>query len=211
VASLGLLMTERVDLTGLRVFAEAHKGTRGGPSDTSAAPPAPARHLVDLTRPGTALDAPDPATLPLPAVADLPAVVVRTAGSVTRAVDVGSLSPFDVRGRAVLLHTGWDGPGPASHLTATAARWLVAQGAALVGTDTAEIDQVATDAAGGDPADVDGPDRPARAALVAAAIPVVVSLTGLDQLPPHGARFTAVPPPIAGTGPAPVRAFAAVP
>src|SRR5262245_56809053 len=36
VASLGLLMTDRVDVRELKVFAEAHKGTRGGPSDTTA-------------------------------------------------------------------------------------------------------------------------------------------------------------------------------
>ena len=33
VASLGLLMTESVSLSNLEVFAEPHKGTRGGPSD----------------------------------------------------------------------------------------------------------------------------------------------------------------------------------
>ena len=33
VASLGLLMTESVRLSNVEVFAEPHKGTRGGPSD----------------------------------------------------------------------------------------------------------------------------------------------------------------------------------
>jgi arylformamidase len=51
VASLGLLMTERVELANLSVLAEAHKGTRGGPSDRQAAPgPAP-RRIVDLSHP----------------------------------------------------------------------------------------------------------------------------------------------------------------
>ncbi|MGA3217998.1 MAG: cyclase family protein [Acidimicrobiales bacterium] len=35
VASLGLLMTERVHLARVRVFPEAHKGTRNGPGGTS--------------------------------------------------------------------------------------------------------------------------------------------------------------------------------
>ena len=56
VASLGLLMTERVELTGLRIFPEPHKGTRGGPSDArpDAAPDAHGRRWVELSHPITA-------------------------------------------------------------------------------------------------------------------------------------------------------------
>jgi len=32
VASLGLLMTDTVELSNVQIFAEPHKGTRGGPS-----------------------------------------------------------------------------------------------------------------------------------------------------------------------------------
>jgi arylformamidase len=46
---------------------------------------------------------------------------------------------------------------------------------------------------------------------LAARIPVVEHLTGLDQLPPTGARFTALPLRIEGTGTIPVRAFARLP
>ena len=51
VASLGLLMTSSVELSNVQIFAEAHKGTRGGPSDTSvAAVPRAARgRLVELS------------------------------------------------------------------------------------------------------------------------------------------------------------------
>jgi hypothetical protein len=35
VASLGLLMTDSVTLANVEIFAEPHKGTRGGPSDHS--------------------------------------------------------------------------------------------------------------------------------------------------------------------------------
>lgn len=258
VSSLGLLMSERVDVTALRVFPEPHKGTRHGPSD--AAQPLPAARLVDLSHPitagmttypglpgpqiephltreasraryapgtefaidritlvgntGTYLDTPfhryadgdDLSRLPLADVADLAAVVVRTVGSDVRAVDVGAVAAFDVRGKAVLLHTGGDThfgrPGyaiDAPYLGEAAARWLADEGAALVGIDSVNID------------DVDDATRPAHTVLLAARIPIVEHLTGLDQLPPHGARFTATPPLISGFGTFPVRAFALVP
>ncbi|MGL5857011.1 MAG: cyclase family protein [Angustibacter sp.] len=160
---------------------------------------------------GTYLDSPfhryadgvDLAGLPLESVADLPAIVVRTAGSPQRAVDVPVLEAHDVAGRAVLLHTGgdarWGTPqylDDAPYLTGAGARWLADRGAALVGIDAVNID------------DVDGNDRPAHSALLAAGVPVVEHLTGLGQLPPSGFRFTAVPPRVAGFGTFPVRAFA---
>ena len=55
VASLGLLMTDAVDLSHVTIFAEPHKGTRGGPSDRGGDPPAPGGRLVELShviRPG---------------------------------------------------------------------------------------------------------------------------------------------------------------
>ncbi|MEV4413788.1 cyclase family protein [Catellatospora sp. NPDC049609] len=51
VAHLGLLMVDRVELTGVEVFAEAHKGSRGGPSGaerSNGSPDAGAR-LIDLS------------------------------------------------------------------------------------------------------------------------------------------------------------------
>jgi hypothetical protein len=56
VASLGLLMTERAELANLSVFAEPHKGTRGGPSDRravagQAGPDSAPRRIVDLSHP----------------------------------------------------------------------------------------------------------------------------------------------------------------
>ncbi len=55
-----------------------------------------------------------------------------------------------------------------------------------------------------------GGERPAHSLLLAAGIPIVEHLTGLDALPPDGFRFTAAPPRVAGMGTFPVRAFAAV-
>ena len=54
-------------------------------------------------------------------------------------------------------------------------------------------------------------ERPAHTLLLAAGIPIVEHLTGLENLPPTGARFTAAPPRIAAFGTFPVRAYAAAP
>jgi len=262
IASLSLLMVERVRLTNVRVFAEPHKGTRGGPSTDLPRPGARARlvelnHVVSaglttypglpepeirphLTREesvavyaegttfaidrismvgntGTYLDSPfhryadgtDLAGLPLEKLADLPAVVVRTIGSGLRGVDVGALAGLDVAGRAVLLHTGgdrhWGSPQyavDAPYLTRAAAAWLVERDAALVGIDSINIDDIAEPGPG---------ERPAHSLLLAAGIPIVEHLTGLAELPPTGATFTAAPPRVAAFGTFPVRAFASVP
>jgi arylformamidase len=45
-------------------------------------------------------------------------------------------------------------------------------------------------------------------ALLAAGIPIVEHLCGLDQLPAGGFRFHAAPPQVVGIGTFPVRAYA---
>src|SRR6185437_6101958 len=109
VASLSLLMVDRVEVTRLRVFPEQHKGTRGGPAYRTAAP-AGRRVWVELSHPIEAgmVTYPGLAGLRLDVLADLDAVVVRMAGSGVRAVDVGALAAIEVTGKAVLLHTGGD-------------------------------------------------------------------------------------------------------
>ena len=52
--------------------------------------------------------------------------------------------------------------------------------------------------------------RPAHSDLLAAGIPIVEHMTGLDQLPADGFRFHAVPAPVAGMGTFPVRAYAVI-
>jgi kynurenine formamidase len=119
-------------------------------------------------------------------------------------VDRVTLLPHEVQSKAVIVHTGWDKhwgtdgyiSGQHPFLTADAAVWLVEQGAALVGIDSMNVDDT------GDGA------RPAHTALLAAGIPIVEHLTGLEQLPPHGFRFHAAPPVIAGMATFPVRAYA---
>ena len=113
----------------------------------------------------------------------------------------------DVRGAAVLVHTGWDvhfgkpeyGSG-SPFLGTDAAEYLVEQGAVLVGIDALNIDD--TEGAPG--------ERPVHSGLLKAGVHVVEHLTNLGALPPSGARFTAVPPKVAGFGTFPVRAFAVV-
>lgn len=153
-------------------------------------------------------DGPDLTGVPLDRLADLPGLVVRVPAG-TRAVDRSMLAPYDVSGRAVLLHTGWDrhfgtdryAAPDAPYLTGDGADLLVEAGATLVGIDSINIDDMTPAAAG---------ERPAHSALLAAGIPIVEHLTGLGDLPPEGFRFTAVPPMVAGMGTFPVRAFAAV-
>jgi len=164
---------------------------------------------------GTYLDSPfhrypdgaDLAGLPLERLADLPAVVVRTAGTGTRAVDVDALEGCAVAGRAVLLHTGgdahWGTPQyavDAPYLSGAGAQWLVEHGAVLVGIDAINIDDM-----------IPAGERPAHTLLLAAGIPIVEHMTGLAELPPTGARFTAAPPRVSAFGTFPVRAYASVP
>jgi arylformamidase len=257
VASLGLLMTETVELDNIEVFAEPHKGTRGGPSDPASGPAAGDGRLVELSHviragmttypglpgptitpyltregsrdhyapgtefaidwftlvgnTGTYLDAPyhrypdgaDLSAIPLSRTVDLPAVVVRVTDARQPGIGVGALAPLDVRGRAVLLHTGdalrFGTPAYANgghFLTRDGASWLADHGAALVGIDAVNIDDMADR------------ERPAHTLLLAAGIPIVEHLTGLHQLPPTGARFTAIPLRVTGLGTIPVRAFA---
>jgi arylformamidase len=151
-------------------------------------------------------DGPDLAALPLECCAGLPAVLARTTGAASRAVDVGHLAALEVAGRAVLLHTGgdaaWGQAGYATdapYLTEAGARWLAGHGARLVGIDSVNID------------DIGDERRPAHSILLRARIPVVEHLTALDRLPPAGFRFTAVPIPLTGVGTFPVRAYATIP
>jgi kynurenine formamidase len=75
---------------------------------------------------------------------------------------------------------------------------LAAKGAALVGIDSYNIDDIATG------------ERPAHSILLANDIPIVEHLCGLSDLPDGGFRFFAVPVKIKDFGTFPVRAFAIV-
>src|SRR5699024_8381890 len=79
------------------------------------------------------------------------------------------------------------------------ARWLVEHGATLVGIDSVNIDDTSTG------------ERHAHTVLLAAGIPIVEHLTGLDALPHTGAFFTAAPPTFRGLAMFPVRAAPPLP
>ena len=162
---------------------------------------------------GTYLDSPfhrypdgtDLAGLPLERLAELDAVVVDVFGQTGRPVDRSQLLPYDVGAKAVLVRTGWDrhwGTDAYFHghpfLTAAAAEHLVAEGSALVGIDSLNID------------DTSSGERPVHSILLAAGIPICEHLTNLAALPVDGFRFSAVPVKVRGMGTFPVRAFAAI-
>lgn len=164
-----------------------------------------------LANTGTYIDAPfhrypdgkDIAEFPLEAVADLEGCVVRATEHDRRQLEESLFRGRDLRGKAVLVHTGWDrhwrteryGTGH-PFLTRAAADCVVAAGAALVGIDSLNIDD-ATDGT-----------RPAHTLFLGAGIPIVEHLCQLGELPDTGFRFFAVSPRVKGMGSFPVRAFA---
>lgn len=162
---------------------------------------------------GTYLDTPhhryadgsDLSQVPVDGLADLPGLVVRCVG--LPFVDISAFEGLDVRGRAVLIQTGWDRHfGTSAYfsghpfLSPAAAQWLVEQEVALVGIDSLNIDD--TPPRG---------ERPAHTLLLGAGIPIVEHLTDLAALPDDGFRFHAAPPMVVGMGTFPVRAYAVIP
>jgi len=158
---------------------------------------------------GTYVDSPfhryangkDLSELPLESLADLDAIVIRHAG---RAIARAAFGDLDLRGKAVLVHTGWDRHwGTEDYfsgnpfLTAGAAQHLADSGAALAGIDSLNID------------DTGDLSRPAHSILLGAGIPIAEHLCNLAALPDRGFRFFAVPVKVKRFGTFPVRAFAA--
>ena len=160
---------------------------------------------------GTYIDTPfhryadghDLSALALERVANVAAVLVDAKGP---AVDAGAFAGLDLADRAVIVRTGWDarwgtaayGAGGHPHLTAAAARALVDARVAVVGIDSVNIDATSTG------------ERPVHTALLAAGIPIVEHLRGLEQIPSGAFTFTSVPVKVKGMGTFPVRAFATI-
>ena len=148
-------------------------------------------------------DGKDLSELPLESLADLEGYVIRRPFENGLAVDADAFAGLDVRGKAVLVHTGWDRFWRTESyfdghpfLTDEAARALVAGGAAFVGIDSYNIDDTRTRS------------RPVHTILLGAEIPIGEHMTGFEKLPDTGFRFSAVPPKVKGMGGFPVRAFA---
>jgi len=158
---------------------------------------------------GTYVDSPfhryahgkDLSELPLSALANLDAVVVR-AETGGRAINAAAFANLDVTGKAVLVHTGWGRHWRTEQyfeghpfLTAEAAHDLAERGAVLVGIDSYNID------------DTDDGRRPVHSTLLAQDIPIVEHLCRLGRLPDSGFRFFAVPVKVRAFGTFLVRAF----
>ena len=159
---------------------------------------------------GTYVDSPyhrfadgmDLSELPLESLADLASVLVH-AQNFGRTISAQAFKKIDVKGRAVLIHTGW-----ARHwrtdqyfeghpfLTRGGAEYLAESGAAFVGIDTYNIDDT-----------TDG-TRPAHTILLGNRIPICEHMCGFENLPTQGFRFHAAPVKVKAFGTFPVRAYA---
>jgi arylformamidase len=159
---------------------------------------------------GTYLDSPfhryadgdDLSELELESLANLDCVAVRMTERRERAIDRLPIEIASLKGKALLVHTGWDAHWCTDryfeghpHLTGELAEELVAAGVALVGIDSFNIDSI------------DDGTRPVHSALLGAGIPIVEHLCNLSAVPDRGARFFAVPVKVKGMGTFPVRAF----
>jgi arylformamidase len=162
---------------------------------------------------GTYLDSPfhryatgkDLSELPLERLANLDGIVISPDLSNGRSIDRTVFEGHELRGKAVLVQTGWDAHWRTDQyfeqhpfLTRDAADFLLKAGAALVGIDSLNID------------DTGDLSRPVHSLLLASDVPIVEHLRGLDQLPGAGFRFFAVPVKVKNMGTFPVRAFGLV-
>ena len=167
-----------------------------------------------VTNTGTYIDCPfhryadgkDLSEVGIDAMADLDAIVVRAPHTPAQAIDADTFRGKEIRGRAVLVHTGWDAHWntPRYHeggpfLTAEAALYLRDCGVKLVGIDAHNID------------DTRGRERPVHTILLGAEILIVEHMCNLGTLPDEGFAFSATPPKFKGAGTFPVRAMAKLP
>ena len=161
---------------------------------------------------GTYIDAPyhryekgiDLCGLKMTSIANLDGIVFRVDHE-KRSVHRDLFKRNDIKGKAVLINTGWDRHWRTDayfenhpFLSRNAAEYLKSAGASLVGIDSLNIDDTADGA------------RPAHSILLQANIPIVEHMCHLDRLPDQGFKFFAVPAPVKGMGSFPVRAFALI-
>jgi kynurenine formamidase len=159
---------------------------------------------------GTYVDSPfhrfadgiDLSELPLESLADLEGLVVQVLDA-GRAISSTPFQRLDLKGKAVLIHTGWARHWRTDHyfeghpfLTREAAQLLADAGAAFVGIDTYNIDDTS-----------DG-TRPAHTILLGNRIPICEHMCGLEDLHDRGFRFHAAPVKVKAFGTFPVRAYA---
>jgi arylformamidase len=166
-----------------------------------------------VTNTGTYVDCPfhryedgnDLSEVALESFVDIEGLVIRAGYHKGLAVTAESFKGKELRGRAVLVHTGWDEHWATDKyyenhpfLTEDAAVHLKECGVKLVGIDSHNID------------DTRGNTRPVHSTLLRNEILIVEHLCNLVSVPDEGFTFSAVPPKFKGAGTFPVRAYARV-
>lgn len=164
-----------------------------------------------VTNTGTYVDCPfhryedgkDLSEVPLESFVDMEGIVIRADHRNGLAITAEAFKDKELRGRAVLVHTGWDEHWATDKyyenhpfLTEDAAIYLLQCGVKLVGIDSMNID------------DTRGNARPVHSTLLRNDILIAEHLCNLSNIPDEGFTFTAVPPKFKGAGTFPVRAFA---
>jgi kynurenine formamidase len=134
--------------------------------------------------------------------ADLEGIVIRADYRKGLAITEESFKGKELRGRAVLVHTGWDEYWATDKyyenhpfLTEDAAIYLKQCGVKLVGIDSMNID------------DTRGNARPVHSILLRDEILIAEHLCNLANVPDESFTFSAVPPKFKGAGTFPVRAY----
>lgn len=166
-----------------------------------------------VTNTGTYIDCPfhrfedgkDVSEFGLERFADLEGVVIRVPYTESLAITREHVQNYEIRNRAVLLHTGWDAHWNTEkyyeghpYVTREAAEYLRDCAVKLVGIDSHNID------------DTRDKERPVHTTLLRAEILIVEHLCNLYTLPADGFTFSAVPPKFKGVGTFPVRAMARI-
>ncbi|MVM32178.1 cyclase family protein [Spirosoma sp. HMF4905] len=166
-----------------------------------------------VTNTGTYVDCPfhrfpdgkDLSEVSLDAFSDLDGIIIRVPYTDTLAITKAHLQNYELRNRAVLIHTDWSEFWNTEtyyenhpFLTADAALYLRDCGVKLVGIDSHNID------------DTTGKSRPVHTTLLGADILIVEHLCNLALVPDTGFTFSAIPPKFKGVGTFPVRAMAKI-
>ncbi len=160
---------------------------------------------------GTYLDCPfhrfengkDLSEIALAACTDLDALVIRVPHTETLEITEDYLKNYEIRNKAVLIHTGWDRNWNTDeyyenhpYLTEDAAKYLKECSVKLVGIDSHNIDNTQKRT------------RPVHTTLLGAEILIVEHLCNLNLVPNDPFSFSAVPPKFKGVGTFAVRALA---
>ena len=148
----------------------------------------------------------DLSELLLERLVNLESIVIKIKHITTLEIGKKYFEGKELRGRAVLIHTGWDEYWKTDHyfenhpfITEEAAIYLKENGAVLVGIDSYNID------------DTNKRSRPVHSTLLKEDILIIEHLCNLDKLPlDEMFYFSAVPPKIKGMGSFPVRAYAEI-